>query len=170
MISLYIPFVISFNVDTSGDLDYFEIFIDLWFFFEIITNFFTGFFDKGRLVFNLKTICMTYLKGWFIIDAFSSSPMIVIRILDSQADSSHQAVKSAKLFKMLRFARYARLIRLMKFSKLSNFLAPLEELIITDSAHLMVRFLKISVLVTFVTHWFACTFYIVGTLEFDSSG
>lgn len=87
-ISLYIPFVISFDVDTTGTFDYIEIFIDTWFFFEIISNFFTGFFDKGRLVFNLRTICLTYLKGWFIIDAFASSPMIVIRILDSQATSS----------------------------------------------------------------------------------
>lgn len=87
-ISLYIPFVISFNVDTTGTFDYFEIFIDAWFFFEIIANFFTGFFDKGRLVFNKKTICLAYLKGSFMLDAFASSPMILIRILDTQATSS----------------------------------------------------------------------------------
>lgn len=71
---------------------------------------------------------------------------------------------------MLRFARYARLLRLMKFSKLSNILVPLEEFVISDTAHLLVRFLKISVIVGFVVHWFACILYSIGTLEFDSTG
>lgn len=53
MISLYIPFVISFNVDTSGPFEYFELYIDIWFLFEIIINFFTGFYEKGSLVMDL---------------------------------------------------------------------------------------------------------------------
>jgi hypothetical protein len=82
IISIYVPFMISFDVSTTGAFEYFEMFIDIWFLLEIIANFFTGFYNKGILIINLKLIIINYLKGWFLIDLCSSSPMIAIRILD----------------------------------------------------------------------------------------
>ena len=71
---------------------------------------------------------------------------------------------------MLRFARYARLLRLIKFLRLNKYLQPLEELIVSDYAHLGVRFMKISCAVIFITHWAACMMYSVGINEFETVG
>ena len=46
-ISLYVPFVTSFNLNLPTQFDSFEVFIDTWFLFEIVTNFFTGFYNRG---------------------------------------------------------------------------------------------------------------------------
>lgn len=81
-ISVYIPFIISFNVDTTGPFDYFELFIDLWFLTEVIANFFTGYYEKGLLIMNRKKIVMNYIKGWFLIDLLSSAPILVISIVN----------------------------------------------------------------------------------------
>lgn len=88
IISLYIPFVISFDIDLSSDFDNFELFIDIWFIFEIAANFFTGYYDKGLLIMSRKKIILRYLRGWFIVDIISSSPLLFLEFLDIQEHSS----------------------------------------------------------------------------------
>lgn len=78
VISVYIPFIISFAVDTSGPFDYFELFIDIWFMLEIFLNFFTGFYEKGILIMDRKLIFLFYIHGWFWIDLLSSAPILMI--------------------------------------------------------------------------------------------
>lgn len=82
IISVYIPFVLAFNLDTSGPFDYFELFIDIWFLLEISANFFTGYYDRGILVMNRIKIFKNYLSGWFWVDLLSSSPILVIQVLN----------------------------------------------------------------------------------------
>jgi hypothetical protein len=80
-VSLYIPFVFTFDIDTTeGKWKTFEMFIDTWFVFEIMTNFFTGFYLKGVLVLDLKRIALTYIKTWFVIDLLSSFPYSLLSI------------------------------------------------------------------------------------------
>jgi len=51
IISLYIPFVFSFDVDTSqGSLLVFDIFLDSWFILEIFMNSLTAYYEKGLLI------------------------------------------------------------------------------------------------------------------------
>ncbi len=62
-ISLYIPFVFTFDIDTStGYSKYLEMCIDLWFLSEMVLNFFTGYYEKGILILDKKRIAKTYLK------------------------------------------------------------------------------------------------------------
>lgn len=79
-------------------------------------------------------------------------------------------MRSTKLIRILRFARYARLLRLMKFLRLNRYLQPLEEFIVSDWAHLFVRFMKISIALGFITHWAGCVLYSVGVNEYDMKG
>lgn len=53
LIALYVPFIISFDIDPSTKFQIFEVFIDCWFITEIFLNFLTGFYLKGTLVMNL---------------------------------------------------------------------------------------------------------------------
>lgn len=55
MISLYVPFVFSYNIDTStGPCMYFEIFIDIWFLNELFLNFIMGYYKEGTLIMDRK--------------------------------------------------------------------------------------------------------------------
>jgi len=82
IISIYIPFIIAFTVDTTGPFAYFELFLDIWFLSEILTNFFTGYYDKGILIMNKLMISKAYLKSWFIVDIISSAPLLIIQIVN----------------------------------------------------------------------------------------
>lgn len=79
-ISLYVPFLISFNYETSYGFQYYEFFVDIWFLMEICINFFTGYYDKGMLIMNFSLIAKNYLKGYFFIDLVSSIPISFISI------------------------------------------------------------------------------------------
>ena len=51
IISIYIPFIFAFDVDTSNyRFEFFEMGIDIWFLTEISLNFNTAFSYKGYLV------------------------------------------------------------------------------------------------------------------------
>ena len=122
MISIYMPLVISFDVDTSGTFDIFELFIDCWFTLEVVLNFFTAFYEKGILIVDLHKIFWNYLKSWLMIDLSSSVPVLVMFIISREKANDFQAMRSAKLLRVVRFARYARLIRLVKFLRMNKYL------------------------------------------------
>jgi hypothetical protein len=83
VISLYIPFVFTFDVSSfTDDLKYFELVIDLWFLLEIVLNFFTGFYIKGVVVLEKREIAKNYLKSWFAIDLISSFPYSILYFAD----------------------------------------------------------------------------------------
>lgn len=58
---------------------YYDIYLDLLFFIDLIVKFNTPVYQEGRLITNRKTIVMAYLKGWFILDLLSCIPFAYIR-------------------------------------------------------------------------------------------
>lgn len=106
----------AFNIDTTGIFTYMEICFDLWFIFEILINFTTGFYDKGILIMNRKAICKNYIKGWFFVDAMSSFPMSLVDLFTEEQED-YSALQSAKLLRIVRITKWARLIRLIRFLK-----------------------------------------------------
>ncbi|TNV87308.1 hypothetical protein FGO68_gene14185 [Halteria grandinella] len=166
-ISLYIPFVISYNVDTSGFFENVEFFIDVWFLFEIFINFFTGFYEKGTLVMHLPRILKSYICGYFFADVLSSVPISFFSN-DQMLDSiSPHALQSAKFIRMIRMTRYLRLLRLVRFVKVSKLMQAFEVLIVSEQASLIMRFLNICFFVVFIAHWIACVLYSVTEYETD---
>jgi hypothetical protein len=78
-ISIYIPFIFAFEIDTSsGPILYFELMLDIWFMIELLVNFFTAYYEKGILITSRKKIIIRYLKTWFLVDLFSSIPFSFI--------------------------------------------------------------------------------------------
>ena len=94
MISLYVPFLISFNIDTSLTFNYFEVFLDLWFISEIIINFYTGYYERGVLVMTRKKIVANYVRGWLTLDIISSMPLsfLDIALFEALANGSSISV------------------------------------------------------------------------------
>ena len=72
MVSLYIPYLFAFDIDTSSlNYEIIELMVDIWFLVEMIFNFFTAFYHKGQLVFKRKLIIINYIN-LFIIGKHSS--------------------------------------------------------------------------------------------------
>lgn len=68
-----VPFSIAFNVD-DGDLKGYNYFSDIFFIFDLMLNFNTGFYKEGILITNRRDIVVEYLRGWFFFDFISSFP------------------------------------------------------------------------------------------------
>ena len=62
---------------------YFELFLDIFFLSEIVSNFFTGYYEKGLLVMDLNLICRQYMRTYFTIDLLGSIPISFISVADS---------------------------------------------------------------------------------------
>jgi hypothetical protein len=68
-----VPFSIAFNFNES-DLKGYNYFSDIFFVFDMVLNFNTGFYKEGILITNRKDIVTEYIKGWFFFDFVSSFP------------------------------------------------------------------------------------------------
>ena len=56
-------------------------FIDLMFMTDVALNFVTGFvLDTGELEMRPRRVAINYLKGWFLIDVFTSFPFDIIAV------------------------------------------------------------------------------------------
>jgi hypothetical protein len=66
---------------------------------------------------------------------------------------------------MIRLTRYLRLLRLIRFLQIGRLTAAFEIFLVNEMAHLMMKFLKITVVVIFAAHWIACILY--STTQFD---
>jgi hypothetical protein len=80
IIAVYVPFMISFDVEPGINFQIFEVIMDIWFISEIVVNFFTGFYAKGSLIMNLNSIACNYVKGYLWIDCISSFPISFINL------------------------------------------------------------------------------------------
>ena len=71
----WVPIKVCF-IDESTDFDFWlDSFIDLLFFIDIVVTFFTIVEDEyGQLETKRSVIAMTYIKGWFFIDLFTTIP------------------------------------------------------------------------------------------------
>ena len=117
LIAIYVPFMISFDIDPPFSFQIFEMLMDIWFLLEIAVNFFTGYYNKEALIMNLNAIAQNYVKGYLWIDAISSVPISFITLQSSlqKGATRPSALQSAKFLRMIRLTRYLRLLRLLRF-------------------------------------------------------
>lgn len=87
VISVYIPFVICFSIETTRTLQIFEFLIDCWFIFEIAMNFITGYYEKGVLVLKFTSIAKNYVQGFFFVDIISSIPISFLSFDNTMIES-----------------------------------------------------------------------------------
>lgn len=72
--AIVLPMRISFEMKFNEFIFYFEIVIDCMFIFDIVLNFNTGIYVKGKLEMSRKAIAADYLCPWLAIDVISSCP------------------------------------------------------------------------------------------------
>lgn len=91
-------------------------------------NFFTGYYENGIVIMDLKMICSNYLRSFFWIDVVSSFPVSIISILYTNSS----ALQSSKFFRVIRITKYLRLIRLFRIIQMSKIIQAFEILIVSE--------------------------------------
>lgn len=148
---------------------YIELIMDIIFGIDILLNFNTGYYYKGTIIMKRSKVILNYISTWFVMDILASFPYdLVIEVaLTSQGGNSSlsQYSDAPQLLRMLKLIRFLRILRLLRVMKLKRLLYKLEEFMITDFLNTVMDFAKLLILVFFITHWMACTFYFVGDYE-----
>jgi len=160
-----IPFYIGFDMKPKGFMHALDSLSNVFFWSDILVNFRTAFVDSAddALVTDFKDISYNYLKTWFAVDFFSvvDVPSIVeffITLSNPQAKSSGGS--GGQLTKLLKVVRLFRLMKLVRLMKLGRYMDAIEETLGVQPA--VFDLLVLMAQVTFVAHFFACFFHMVG--------
>eukprot|EP00240_Pyramimonas_obovata_P003281 CAMPEP_0118929934 /NCGR_PEP_ID=MMETSP1169-20130426/6789_1 /TAXON_ID=36882 /ORGANISM="Pyramimonas obovata, Strain CCMP722" /LENGTH=685 /DNA_ID=CAMNT_0006872211 /DNA_START=148 /DNA_END=2201 /DNA_ORIENTATION=+ len=172
---LAVPLQIGFGLGTHGFAMYCDVAVDLYFFVDIILNFFSGIkvYEAFtiRYIEDLPSIARRYICTWFLLDLLAAVPVdYVLKAQDGTLGCSlnwngcntpAQTRGSAlKLLKALRMFRLLKLIKLARFVKLVQHYE--QELRCWGT---FTTLAKICLSIFMLSHWCACTYGSI--LEWD---
>jgi len=115
---IVVPFRLGYDVDAARGWYVFEMIIDGFFFFDILLNFRTAYFDDERkLIYDPRVLFWRYAKGWFLLDLISTVPIdeLFQAVVGTSSNTLH--LFPTKLLRLFRVARLLKLTRLIKLSR-----------------------------------------------------
>lgn len=147
-----VPWRIAFNVDAQNIWLALDILVDIFFAFDIIVSFRTGYVDEdGKMEWRSGKIARHYLTGWFAIDFISTVP--VDHLVAAATSNGPSGLRLVKL------VRLVRLVRLAKLMKLINFDDFLEGHAFLDHNRGLVSIFAMLLQITFIAHLMGCIWY-----------
>jgi len=136
-------------------------FVTVFWSIDIFLCFCVGYYHKGNLVMDAKSIAKNYLKSWFAIDCIVVGGDWVTKLADGMLDIGG-------LGRVTRIVRAIRVLRLLRLLKLKKLLADLQEHIYTEYSFILVLVFKQLLFILLMNHCVACTWYWIGNRpEFD---
>ena len=134
--------------------------VDVVFTVDLLLNFRSAYVGAyGHVVFNQREVAKQYLKSWFVLDFLSILPWDVLVLLAHDDTSSRfRLPKLLRLFRLMKIAKVLRASRIFKRweSKVSIKFG-------------VVRLAKFAMMIMAIAHWFACMYFIVGTMGEEGS-
>jgi len=129
--------------------------ITIFFACDIVLNFFTGYIDGDRTVFQKKLIIKHYLKGWFWIDLIATLPYELLFQTDGEKGATMARLgKNVKFFKVLRLLKFLRCMRLMKIVKNMGMVVRHAELL--GPVRKLLKFMEVQTFLILLTHIHGC--------------
>ncbi|RLN54388.1 hypothetical protein BBJ29_008047 [Phytophthora kernoviae] len=129
--------------------------MDITFFIDIVLNFITGIqTPSGEVSYSFRLIMKAYLRGWFVVDFFSTLPFESIAKVLGVSDNAHAALLSTKL---LRGLKVLRLFKLARIRRLGKIFTNLEDAVYTNQS--LVSLAKLALTMLFIAHLVACLWY-----------
>lgn len=143
-----VPMLISFpdvgwlmsKTDAGDDtpLSQFSIFLDVFFWCDIVLHFRSAYYDNGKIVTDSFSIAHHYATGWLLPDLIATFPMELF-IYDSK--QAKKVIKMSKVMKLSKLLRLGRIIKYMgQYFKLRHFVT-------------------LSFAFILVSHWFTCVWF-----------
>jgi hypothetical protein len=69
-----IPYRFCFKARAFGSMKVYEALMDIFFMFDLVLNFATGYYKKGNVIMKRGPIIRHYLRTWFIFDLLATFP------------------------------------------------------------------------------------------------
>jgi len=151
------PFEVSF-VETKIDVMFFiNRAVDLLFIMDMVLQFVMMYTtENGRLIKSHALIRKRYLRGWFCIDFLTILPF----------DSAKYVLDSGAV-KVVRIVRLLRLLKLLRIVRASRIFTRWETKLGID--HGLMLYIKLSVMLFAMTHWFACFWGLTAFLQTEDT-
>jgi CRP-like cAMP-binding protein len=150
-----VPFGIGFEYQAPESMFWAS---TIFFAFDIVLNFLTGYFEDGILIMKQRLICNSYMKSWFILDISSTFPWGAV-FTSMEGGGSQAMLRMAKIGKML------RMLRLLRVAKLNVLVQQVEDLFHSTMLLTFLKLGKIMSIVLLVCHWVACIWGWIGSPE-----
>ncbi|CAK9014559.1 Potassium voltage-gated channel protein eag (Ether-a-go-go protein) [Durusdinium trenchii] len=158
---LYDTFMIPmqvFDIDKNGFVGTFDWITLLFWTFDMVQSFFTGYFKEGVQVMEPRKIVMNYLKTWFIIDLVVVGPEWFTSL-----SPDGFGLDGVGIGRILRLGRAMRVLRLLRLLKLRRIVDALLELVESEYTFTLINLAKLLFAVLVLNHVIACVWYFVGT-------
>jgi ankyrin repeat protein/CRP-like cAMP-binding protein len=133
-------------------------FVDLCFFIDIILQFRRPYFIRktNTWIYNQKRIAMHYIRGWFLIDVVSATPMDVVSLsIDNNSDTGNM-----NTFRVLKVLKALKLFRILK-----GYQAILMIAARLNIQHATVQICGFLLVVLLYIHWLGCIMHMVPDFE-----
>ncbi|DAZ96285.1 TPA: hypothetical protein N0F65_008318 [Lagenidium giganteum] len=163
--TVVVPYRVCFRQDAVGLTFSLEAGMDGLFFADICANFITGVhLPSGEVSYNMKFIAGSYLRGWFVVDFFSTLPYESLARAFGYSDNAPAALMSTKLLRGLKVLRLFKLVRIRKISKAFT---NLEDAVNTNQS--LLSLIKLGLTMLFAAHIAACIWFAVGSIDDNTS-
>jgi CRP-like cAMP-binding protein len=108
-----IPFDVAFGWYTDNGFETaLSSVLDVWFLFDILLNFKTGYIKNGTAVMHQRKIINHYLMGWFLIDLLGTIPFKYV--IGAESATSGKSIKLSKFFKIPKLMRISRVLKYLR--------------------------------------------------------
>jgi len=156
-----VPLALGFGGDEEvfvGQTTLFWVVLAYWT-TDIPLNFFTGIYRNGIEQLSHKTVALSYIKSWFLLDI----TIVAFDWIGVFADgASSRAPALARLGKLLRTMRIMRSLRLVRIMKLRRMVENMEDAVRSDFLGVILRIVKLIGVVLILNHFVACAWYAIG--------
>lgn len=153
--SIYIPFLLSFEIEETNFFFVFETFSAIFFTLDILISFNLAIYKEGVLITDRKQILKSYIKKRFIIDFLAVFPYYIVSIPNFVSDfvNHNPGIKFLSLLKLLRMLN------------ISKMLYEIKEKVASKRISTSLMILELLCQVLFCAHLFGCIFYAIGNYE-----
>ncbi|CAE7237379.1 CngA [Symbiodinium microadriaticum] len=157
---IFVPMYV-FNLPSTPFFKIMEWITQIFWNFDMLVSLFTGYYDEGVLVLELRKAFLHYAKTWMCFDLCLITMDWAIVWLDTLGSEQEDFIQWSRTISMLRFLRLIRMLRWVKLRRVNEVF---QELLHTQAASLYYSLIGSIARLLILNHLVACCWYAVGDL------
>uniref|UniRef100_A0A7S1NQQ4 Ion transport domain-containing protein n=1 Tax=Eutreptiella gymnastica TaxID=73025 RepID=A0A7S1NQQ4_9EUGL len=129
-VSVSVPIRVCMEAPAMGGWYVLDLFVDLYFYIDILLNCITGYYNRTILILNLSMIMKRYVKSWLLVDILSIMPIdMALRVAQgtfvcsfdvSCPDVMPEQGGTGQLFRLFKVLRLIRLVKLLRILRIGR--------------------------------------------------
>lgn len=161
------PWIVAWNPD-AGFFQAVSLATLAFWMFDMVLNFFTGYFREGEMVMQRKAIALNYLRTWFFVDmAINSVDIITLffELMIVQDDSGYRV--TPVVMRVFRLLKVGKLLRVVLFM---SSLRDRTRSIVGRTLRVLGLGVKLVVILLWLNHVISCMWYFIGSSGISDTG